>query len=66
MSVIGIEEIFLGVKDMEKALAFHHELLGIPIDKRTYPKMDRGHIVPQLHNHTGRHLCFQTTTRGDP
>ncbi len=59
MSVIGIEEIFLKVRDMDKALAFYHQLLGIPIDKRederTYLQMARGHIVLQLRNHTGRH-----------
>ena len=66
MSVIGIEEIFLRIEDMEKALAFRHELLGIPLDKRTCPTMDRGHIVLQPHNHAGRHLCIQTTTRGNP
>ncbi len=60
MGVIGIEEIFLKVKDMEKALDFYHGILGIPIDKqdgeRTYLQAERGHIVLQLENHTGRHL----------
>ena len=59
MSVIGIEEIFLAVKDMKKSLRFYHEILGIPIDKqdeeRTYLQTERGHIVLQIHNHTGRH-----------
>ena len=55
MGVIGIEEIFLKVKDMDKALDFYHGILGLPIDKRTYPKMDRGHIVLQIENHTGGH-----------
>ena len=60
MSVIGIEEIFLKVKDMERALAFYHGMLGLEIDKqdaeRTYMQAERGHIVLQLENHTGRHL----------
>ena len=45
MAVVGIEEIFLKVKDMEKALAFYHGILGIPLDKqdgeRTYLQMER-------------------------
>ena len=59
MSVIGIEEIFLKVKDMEKALDFYHGILGLAIDKqdgeRTYLQAERGHIVLQIENHTGRH-----------
>ncbi len=59
MGVIGIEEIFLKVKDMEKALDFYHGILGIPIDKqdgeRTYLQAERGHVVLQIENHTGRH-----------
>ena len=34
MSVIGIEEIFLKVKNMEKAIDFYHGILGIPVDKQ--------------------------------
>ena len=59
MSFIGIEEMFLQVKDMEKALAFYNGILGIPIDKRdeerVYLQMDRGHIVLQVAGHGGRH-----------
>ena len=33
MAIIGIEEIFLKVKDMEKAIEFYHGILGIPLDK---------------------------------
>lgn len=59
MSIIGIEEIFLKVRDMEKALDFYHGILGIPIDKqdgeRTYLQTEQGHIVLQIENHTGRH-----------
>lgn len=59
MAVIGIEEIFLKVKDMEQALDFYHGILGIPVDKqdgeRTYLQAERGHIVLQMENHTGRH-----------
>ena len=59
MGFIGIEEIFLQVKNMEKALDFYHHLLGIPVDKqddeRVYLQTERGHIVLQIENHTGRH-----------
>lgn len=59
MGVIGIEEIFLKVKDMEKALDFYHGILGLPIDKqdgeRAHLQAERGHIVLQIENHTGRH-----------
>ncbi len=59
MAVIGIEEIFLQVKDMQNALDFYHGMLGIPLDKqdgeRTYLQMERGHLVLQIKNHTGRH-----------
>ena len=59
MSVIGIEEIFLKTKNMEKALEFYNGILGIPIDKRddekTYLQMERGHLVLQIENHTGLH-----------
>ena len=59
MAVVGIEEIFLKVKDMGKAVDFYHGMLGIPVDKqddeRTYMQTEQGHIVLQLENHTGRH-----------
>ena len=59
MSVLGIEEIFLAVKNMEKSIDFYNGILGIPIDKqdseRTYLQTERGHIVLQIINHTGRH-----------
>ena len=59
MSVIGIEEIFLKVKNMEKAIDFYHGILGIPVDKqddeKTYMQMERGHLVLQIENHTGLH-----------
>ena len=49
MATIGIEEIFLKVKNMEAAINFYHGILGIPLDKqdeeRTYLQMDRGHLV---------------------
>ncbi len=42
MAIIGIEEIFLKVKDMEKAIEFYHGILGIPLDKsRTTPVATR-------------------------
>ena len=59
MSILGIEEIFLAVKSMEKSIDFYNGILGIPIDKqdseRTYLQTERGHIVLQIINHTGRH-----------
>ena len=59
MAVIGIEEIFLKVKNMENALAFYHGILEIPLDKqdgeRTYLQCERGHLVLQLEQHSGRH-----------
>ena len=30
MGFVGLEEIFLKVKDMEKALDFYHNNLGLP------------------------------------
>lgn len=59
MGFVGIEEIFLQVKDLDKAIDFYHNKLGIPLDKRdeekVYLQCDRGHIVLQIENHTGRH-----------
>ena len=59
MGVIGIEEIFLQVKNMEKAIDFYHGILGIPLDKqdgeKTYLQMERGHLVLQIEDHTGFH-----------
>ena len=59
MAAIGIEEIFLKVKNMEAAIDFYHGILGIPLDKqdeeRTYLQMDGGHLVLQTEHHTGRH-----------
>ena len=59
MGVIGIEEIFLAVENMEKSIEFYNGILGIPInkqdDERTYLQTERGHIVLQIINHTGRH-----------
>ena len=34
MSILGIEEIFLAVKNMEKSIEFYNGNLGIPIDKQ--------------------------------
>ena len=59
MSYIGLEEIFLQVKDLEKAIDFYHNKLGIPLDKRdderVYLQCNKGHVVLQIENHTGRH-----------
>jgi catechol-2,3-dioxygenase len=44
---------------MEKSIEFYNGMLGIPIDKqdheRTYLQTERGHLVLQIVNHTGRH-----------
>ena len=32
---LGLEEIFLKVRDMDASLAFYHDLLGIPLQRRT-------------------------------
>ncbi|MBT3532234.1 MAG: VOC family protein [Rhodospirillaceae bacterium] len=59
MAVVGIEEIFLKVRNMENALEFYNGMLGIPLDKRdderTYLQMERGHLVLQMEVNTGRH-----------
>ena len=52
MAFIGIEEIFLEVKDLDKAIDFYHRLLGIPLDKhddeRAYLQTEQGHVVLQI------------------
>jgi len=44
---------------MDKSIGFYNGILGIQINKqvseRTYLKTERGHIVLQIANHTGRH-----------
>ena len=59
MGFLGLEEIFLKVKDMDKALDFYHHKLGIPIDKRDaeriYLQCEKSHVVLQIENSTGRH-----------
>ena len=59
MGFIGIEEIFLDVKNLDKALDFYHGTLGIPLDKhndeRAYLQCERGHLVLQVKGHSGRH-----------
>ena len=59
MGVIGIEEIFLDVKDLTKAVDFYHNLLGIPVarrdDQRAYLQCEQSHVVLQVKGHSGRH-----------
>jgi catechol-2,3-dioxygenase len=59
MGFVGLEEIFLKVKDMDKALEFYHHKLGLPIDKRdaerTYLQCEKSHVVLQIEYSTGRH-----------
>ncbi len=59
MGFVGLEEIFLKVQDLDRAIDFYHNKLGIPLDRhdqeRAYLQCDRGHLVPQIANSTGRH-----------
>lgn len=59
MSIIGIEEIFLDVADLAKAVDFYRDLLGISVavqnDERAYLQCERSHVVLQVKNHSGRH-----------
>ncbi len=59
MGFVGLEEIFLQVSDLDRAIEFYHDVLGIPLDKqdreRAYLQCERGHVVLQVENHTGRH-----------
>ena len=59
MGVIGIEEIFLDVEDLTKAMAFYEELVGLPVvmrnDERAYLQCERSHVVLQVKGHGGRH-----------
>ena len=72
MGFVGIEEIFLKVQDLDRAIDFYHNRLGIPLDKhdheRAYLQCDRGHLVLQIANSTGRyqaggpmHFAFTVT-----
>ena len=44
---------------MARAIEFYNGILGIPLDKqdgeRTCLQLERGHLVLQIENHTGRH-----------
>ena len=44
---------------MARAIEFYNGILGISLDKqdgeRTYLQVERGHLVLQIENHTGRH-----------
>ena len=59
MAVIGIEEIFLDVKDLGKAVDFYERLIGIPVvsrnEERAYLQCERSHVVLQVQGHSGRH-----------
>ena len=67
MGFLGLEEIFLQVRDLEKAVDFYHRRLGIPLrethreadylptDERVYLQCEKAHVVLQIENHTGRH-----------
>jgi catechol-2,3-dioxygenase len=59
MGFVGLEEIFLKVQDLDRAIDFYHHKLGIPLDKhdqeRAYLQCDRGHLVLQIEHSTGRH-----------
>ena len=59
MGIIGIEELFLDVADLDRALDFYHGRLGIPVamrnEERAYLQCERSHVVLQAKGHTGRH-----------
>ena len=59
MGFVGLEEIFIKVRDLDRAIDFYQNKLGIPLDKhdqeRAYLLCDRGHLVLQIENSTGRH-----------
>ena len=59
MGFVGIEELFLKVQDLNRAIDFYHEKLGIPLAKsdteRAYLQCERGHLVLQVENSAGRH-----------
>src|SRR5262249_23384736 len=59
MGFVGLEEIFLKVQDLDRAIDFYHKKLGIPLDKhdqeRAYLQCDRAHLVLQIENSAGRH-----------
>ena len=56
MAVIGIEEIFLDVKDLGKAVDFYEHLIGIPVvsrnEERAYLQCERSHVVLQVQGHS--------------
>lgn len=58
MGIIGIEEIFLDVKDLAKSVEFYNKVIGIPIAKqdeqRAYLQLEQSHLVLQVPG-SGRH-----------
>ena len=54
MRFVGLEEIFLKVQDLDRAIDFYHNKLGIPLDKhdqeRAYLQCDPG--APRTTNRT--------------
>ncbi|MYD42990.1 MAG: VOC family protein, partial [Gammaproteobacteria bacterium] len=59
MSVIGLEELFLDVTDLDKSIGFYRDLFGLELsmrnEERAYLQTDSSHIVLQVHGHSGRH-----------
>lgn len=59
MPAIGIEEIFLDVQDLRKAIDFYQGVIGLPVDtrnaERAYLQCERSHVVLQVRGHSGRH-----------
>ena len=59
MSIIGLEEIFLDVEDLARAVDFYEGVLGLPVamrnDERAYLQCERSHVVLQVKGHGGRH-----------
>ena len=59
MNVIGIEEIFLDVQDLDRSVHFYEHVIGIPVAsrnaERAYLQCERSHVVLQVRGHSGRH-----------
>jgi len=46
MGFVGIEEIFLKVQDLERAIDFYHNKLGVPLDKRDQQARSGARLSP--------------------
>jgi catechol 2,3-dioxygenase-like lactoylglutathione lyase family enzyme len=57
MGFVGIEEIFLKVQDLDRAIDFYHNKLGIPLDKRDHERAYL-HKRPSRFRTTAFHLAL--------